>query len=165
MREYAIPMVDPVNTTAKYLRMSVENFRKTMWRTHPRKPEPAPPVRAGFVCAAPNTPRPNRRGWARDTVFITILARRAGMETLLRAASTLVPTRTLKRAPRSLRRATVLRESYRVEDAIESRTHGFSKSRCVSRTRYPACARRLRISLAIITDRWCPPVQPNEIVR
>jgi hypothetical protein len=38
-------------------------------------------------------------------------------------------------------------------------------SRCTTFTRYPALRKCLLTSSAIITDRCCPPVQPNEIVR
>jgi uncharacterized protein (DUF1697 family) len=49
--------------------------------------------------------------------------------------------------------------------AAARRRPPFAISRCVAFTRKPACARRLRISSAIITERWCPPVQPNAMVR
>src|SRR5580704_15042133 len=38
-------------------------------------------------------------------------------------------------------------------------------SRCTTFTRYPALRKCLLTSSAIITERCCPPVQPNEIVR
>src|SRR6266849_8969810 len=44
-------------------------------------------------------------------------------------------------------------------------TDYFGLSRCTTFTRYPALRRRLPTSSAIMTERCCPPVQPNEIVR
>ena len=49
--------------------------------------------------------------------------------------------------------------------ALGRRVAYLSMSRWITLVRNPSPARFLRMVSAIITERWCPPVQPNEMVR
>jgi hypothetical protein len=66
--------------------------------------------------------------------------------------------------------APLARGQERLRNRVRSRAKGRHRrypglSRWTTLTRYPAVRNNLPTSSAIITERCCPPVQPNEMVR